>query len=82
MRRQVFPHPPSPTTTIFFEYEGPSVMCVAAESRPVDAELMVPTVPSLDLALSCLSLRVGFLRLESYCSDIEEDCLLWPYPLD
>lgn len=53
------------------------MICVAAESRPDEEEFMlVATVPSLDLALCCLSLRVGFLREESYCSDIDDDCLL------
>lgn len=49
MSRHVLPQPPSPTTTIFLEYVGGSVTCVAADSRP-EAELMVVlTVPSLDL---------------------------------
>jgi hypothetical protein len=62
MSRQVFPHPPSPTTTIFFEYAGASVILVPADSRPVDVVIpliVVLTVPSLDLAL--WSLRVDFL---------------------
>jgi hypothetical protein len=55
------PHPPSPTTTIFFEYAGPSVIWVAVDSRPVDVMLIIVlTVPSLDLAFC--SRRVGFLR--------------------
>ena len=65
------PHPPSPTTTIFLEYEGPSVTCVAADSLPVDAELMIVlTVPSLDLAL--WSRLVGFFRGDSCLSDISD----------
>ena len=67
------PTSPSPTTTIFFEYEGPSVICVAADSLPVEALLiMVLTVPSLDLWL-CSRRVVFFLRgAASYFSDTLE----------
>lgn len=52
MSRQVFPHPPSPTTTNFFEYDGGWVMLVASDNRPVEEWLMfVLTVPLLVLVL-------------------------------
>lgn len=47
------PQPPSPTTTIFFEYVGGSVMAVMAvadDSRPEDDEDVLMVVPSLDRA--------------------------------
>ena len=49
MSKQVLPQPPSPTTTIFLEYDGASVMAVADDSLPVVSVLiMVLMVPSLD----------------------------------
>lgn len=48
MSKQVLPQPPSPTTTIFFEYDGTSVIWVAADSRPDDELTVVLTVPSLE----------------------------------
>jgi hypothetical protein len=71
MRRQVLPHPPSPTTTIFFEYEGPCVTCVATDSWPIEFTLIIVlTVPSLDLALWLR--RVGLLCGLSYFSAMAE----------
>jgi hypothetical protein len=48
MSKHVLPQPPSPTTTIFLEYAGASVMWVPRDSRPaVEVLIMVLTVPSL-----------------------------------
>ena len=71
MSRHVLPHPPSPTTTNFFENDGGCVIFVAAETRSVEvfALALVPTVPSLYLVLCCLTGLTGFLR-----GDIEPGC--------
>lgn len=72
------PQPPSPTTTIFLEKAGPSVLAVPADSLPEEVVLIIVlTVPSLDLVprvsrrcesgllealLSCLSCKYVELR--------------------
>jgi hypothetical protein len=56
------PHPPSPTTTNFFENDGPCVTLEAAvvsDNRSVDAVMFVLAVPLLFRVLCC---RMGFRR--------------------
>ena len=59
MRRQVFPHPPSPTTTNFLENLGGTVMSVAVENLLVEVPVvwLVLTVP---LLIRVLWVRSGF----------------------
>lgn len=55
------PHPPSPTTTNFFEYDGGCVIFVASDILPVDMLVVVLTVP---LLVRVLWLLVGFRFVE------------------
>jgi hypothetical protein len=45
------PHPPSPTTTNFFEKDGGCVMLVASDIRPLEKLVWVLVVPLLTRTL-------------------------------
>lgn len=53
MSKHVLPHPPSPTTTNFFEYAGGCVILVAADT--LSDELAALMVPLLFRVLCCLT---------------------------
>lgn len=64
MSRQVLPHPPSPTTTNFYEYAGGWVMIVASDILSVDTLVFVLADPLLALML--------WLRLRERRAELEE----------